>query len=346
LLALAAGDTADARRESGRARKFLGDTPQTLTLAAEAARLSGDHDAASEAFRALTARDDAAFLGYRGLLRQAMEREDWSGAADLARSAEAAHPGALWLRTERSQLALRTADWAEALNLADADAPKAALATAAATAESNPTRGRRLAARAFRQAPDSSSAALALARRLREAGRQRKALAILRRAWLTSPHPDLAEAFLDGVSDKGARLQAVRQLTSRNGDHLESRLLLARTMLDANEAAPALKVAEAARDSGCNQRRLWSLLADIHERLGETDAATDALRRAARASDDPAWRCIACGAEAAAWHPICLSCSKVGTITWSARGDGSVIADTQAVMVSTAATTSAGDSVR
>ena len=119
LVAIAAGETGDARREAARARRLLGDTPQTLLLAAEAGRLAGRESEAEAAFRALASRQDAAFLGYRGLLRQAMAKEDWVEAAALARQAEAAHPGAEWLRGERAQLAIRTGAWSEALALAD-----------------------------------------------------------------------------------------------------------------------------------------------------------------------------------------------------------------------------------
>ena len=46
LLALAAGETGDARREAARARRMLGDTPATLLLAAEAGRIAGRADEA------------------------------------------------------------------------------------------------------------------------------------------------------------------------------------------------------------------------------------------------------------------------------------------------------------
>ena len=106
LLALAAGETGDARHEASRARRLLGDTPATLLLTAEAGRIAGRTDEAERAFRELADRDDAAFLGLRGLLRQAIEREDWAEAAALARRAEAVQPGAAWLRRERARLAV------------------------------------------------------------------------------------------------------------------------------------------------------------------------------------------------------------------------------------------------
>jgi HemY protein len=157
LLALAAGDTGDARREANRARRLLGDTPATLLLAAEAGRIAGRSDEAETAFRALADRSDAAFLGLRGLLRQAIERGDWAAAMALARQAEAVQPGAVWLRRERARLAVRAGEWSDALALADADAPKAALATAAALASTDAAQGLRLARQAWQDDPSLNS---------------------------------------------------------------------------------------------------------------------------------------------------------------------------------------------
>src|ERR1700760_564386 len=83
LVALAAGEQGPARKEARRARRLLGDSPQTLLLIAEAGRLSGREDEAEEAFRALTDQREASFLGFRGLLRQAIDRHDWPQALVL-----------------------------------------------------------------------------------------------------------------------------------------------------------------------------------------------------------------------------------------------------------------------
>ncbi len=104
LVALAAGEKGEARKEARRARNLLGDSPQTLAACAEAGRLSGREDEAEEAFRALAKQTEARFLGLRGLLRQAVDRRDWSEALVIAKQAEAAHPGTLWLRQQRAEL--------------------------------------------------------------------------------------------------------------------------------------------------------------------------------------------------------------------------------------------------
>jgi HemY protein len=324
LLALAAGERGDARREAGRARRLLGDTPQTLLLAAEAGRLAGRDDEAETVFRALAARDDAAFLGLRGLLRQAIEREDWNEAAALARQAETVQPGAAWLRHERARLAVRAGNWTDALALADADAPKAALAAAAAEAEPDASRARRLAKQAWQDDPSLPTAALAYASRLRTAGRESRALAVIRHSWAIAPHPDLAAFALAPVGDALGRTRAAQRLTEANPEHAESRLLLARTALDAGLTGEARRHAEATHAAGINQRRLWLLLAEIEEaQAGDTEAGRlaqrDALRHAATADPDPQWRCDTCHTGQASWHPSCPDCSAVGSLRWSTR---------------------------
>jgi HemY protein len=316
LLALAAGDTGDARREASRARRLLGDTPATLLLAAEAGRIAGRTDEAETAFKTLAERDDAAFLGLRGLLRQAIDRGDWTEAMALARKAEAVQPGAAWLRRERARLAVRAGEWSDALSLADADAPKAALATAAAEASSNDGQKQRLARRAWQEDPSLAPGALAYARQLRAAGRESRALTVIRHTWSIAPHPDLADFALAPVTDPLARTKAAQRLTEANPTHAESRLLLARTALDAGLTGEARRHAEATIAAGVNQRRVWLLLAEIEEAEGGDQR--DALRHAATADPDPIWRCESCHTAHAKWHGACPDCFTVGSLRWSA----------------------------
>ncbi|WP_135470585.1 heme biosynthesis HemY N-terminal domain-containing protein [Crenalkalicoccus roseus] len=322
LVALAAGTGDAARLEVRKARGLLGDTPQTLLLAAEAERLSGREEAAEEVFRALAQREDARFLGLRGLLRQAMARGDWDAALALAREAEAAQPGAAWLREERAQLALRTRDWREALALSPPEAPRAALALAAAGQEPDPDRAAELERQAFQADPGFAPAALAHARRLEQGGNARRARAVLEEAWAKAPHPALAEPYLASEPDPLLRVKAAEALVRRNPAHPESRLLLARTALDAGLTGRARNELEALRQEGMADRRAFLMLAELEEaEHGETPEARAAqarwLREAAQAPAEPRWRCGHCGAEHNEWKPVCPACDTVGQIAWT-----------------------------
>ena len=321
LVALAAGDAGEALHEAERARRLLGDTPQTLLLAAEAHRLAGDPDAAEQIYDTMADRPDAAFLGLRGLFRQALAREEWENAARIARCAEETHPGGTWLRAEREQLAVRIGDWSEALALAGPDAPVADFATAAAQAEADPVSALRLAARAWKSDPGLTPAALAYARLLRQAGREKRALEAVRQAWSANPHPDLAEFALEPVTNPLDRVKAATLLAERNKAHVESHFLLARETLAAGLTGEARRHAEDARRAGLAQKRLWLLMADIEvQDRGETEvgrmAQRDALRKAAAAEPDSAWRCEGCGTVQAGWLPACPACQAAGRIRW------------------------------
>jgi HemY protein len=174
MVAIAAADPRAALRESDRARRLLPQAPLARLVSAEANRLAGRPEEAEAEFRTLTEQQDSAFLGYRGLLRQAIDQQDWPLAADLARRAEVAHPGAPWLRAERARLALRTGSWAEALTLTGPEAPRAVMATAAAEAATDPIEALRLAKDAFNADSSLTPAALAYARRLRLAREERR----------------------------------------------------------------------------------------------------------------------------------------------------------------------------
>lgn len=321
LVALAAGEQGAARKEARRARHLLGDSPQTLLLVAEAGRLSGREDEAEEAFRALTKQEDAGFLGLRGLLRQAIDRRDWPEAQAIAKQAEAAHPGTIWLRQQRAELALQTENWAEALELIGPDARRVTYCIAAADAEPDSARALSFAKQAWKQDPAFPPAVLAYASRLRAAGYEKRAQSCIADAWKRAPHPDLAAFALAPEPDKLARVQAAKRLIANNPAHPESRLLLAQVALDAGLTGEARHQAEIATAEGVKQRRLCLLIAEIEEQeRGDTEAGRlaqrDALRRAATAEPDPHWQCTNCHADHAAWQPKCDACGGVGTVQW------------------------------
>jgi len=321
LVALAAGAPDVARIEIARARRHLGDTPQALLLAAEAERAAGREEAAAEAFLALAKRPDARFLGLRGLLRQAIQRGDWPTAQRLAQEAEAAQPGAAWLRQERATLALRMQDWREALALAAPGAQQAPLALAAAAQEAEPTRAAELERLAFQTDAAFTPAALAHAKRLKGSGSTRRARQVLEEAWKARPHPDLATAYLEGEADSLARVRAAEQLVHGNAKHAESRLLIGRLATAAALTGRARQELEQLAASGEADRRVYLALSDLEEYEGRDTPESRAaqarwLRLAATASAEPHWHCGECGAEYGHWAPTCAHCEATGMIAW------------------------------
>jgi HemY protein len=319
LVALAAREGQTAKAQIQRARQYLGDTPQTLLLAASAGNMAGDQAMANEAFEKLATHREGAFLGLRGLLNQAVAEENWGRATELARRAEKVHPGTSWLRGDKAERTARTGDWQEALLLNRDAAPHAALAAAAADAEPDPVKALKLAKDAFKRDPGLVAAALAYARRLREAGQEKSALDILRKAWARSPHPELASMALAPAPDRLARLKAAQALVRDAAESAESHFLLARLAFEAGLNDEARRHAEAAERAGLKQRRMYALKADIADSAGDADAQHTALKQAAVAEPDPIWHCGACGVSLAGWHPACPNCHAVGRVRWATQ---------------------------
>ena len=324
LVALAAADPDGARREAGRARRLLGDTPQTLLLTAEAARLAGREEDAAEVLSLLARHPDAAFLGLRGQLRHAIAQSDWKAAGELAAKAEAAYPGAAWLRDERTRLAIRAEDWAGARQLAGNDAVKAALTVTAAEAESDPARALTRARQAWETDASLAPAALVYARKLREAGDARHAQRVLAKTWAIRPHPDLADFVLAHIGAHVGRpseaVTAAKKLAAANPTHSESHLLLARAALAGGSVADARREAQAAEAAGLHQRRLFLLMAAIEEMEGgHADEARAALRHAAEAEPVPVWRCTQCHTPSLACHGACPACLAPGALAWDSH---------------------------
>jgi HemY protein len=265
---------------------------------------------------------EARFLGLRGLLRQAIQREDWPTAQRLAREAEAAQPGAAWVRLERETLALKTRDWREALALAAPGAAQAALGLAAARQEPDRGKATELERQAFRADPGFTPAALAFAARMRAAGCARRARSTLEEAWAKQPHPELATAYLSDVTEKLARMKAGEALVAGKPKHPESHLLLGRLALDAGLTGRARSELEALIATNLADRRAFLVLADLEEaEKGDSPEGRQAqarwLRQAAVAAPEAGWRCGHCGAEHKAWDPVCDCCGSAGTIAWS-----------------------------
>lgn len=319
LSALAARSGETARTEAARARRLLGDTPQLLLLAAQAERMSGRLEAAEDAYRALAERKDGRFLGLQGLLREAMENNNHAAALILAREAEAAYPAATWLRQERVQLALRQRDWREALSLAPPDTPRAPLALAAAGQEPNPARAADYERRAFEADRGFAPAALAHAKRLREAGNARQARAVLEASWVAAPNPDVGRAYFAAAESPVTAVREAEALVRRNPSHSESRLLIAGAALTAGMYPRARTELEALVAGRSADRRAYELLASLEEAQGGDSEETRAaqakwLREADAAPPAPVWRCANCGAVHEEWMAECPSCGAVGQI--------------------------------
>jgi HemY protein len=343
LVAVAAGDLAEAKKLARRTAQLLDEPSLTLLLSAQAAQLDGDESAARGYFQAMRDRPETEFLGLRGLLVQARRAGDRAEALTLARRAFALRPDAPWVGQELFSLEAAAGDWTAAektlahtvrrklLGAAEAARRQAVVLFAQARAADDYGEDKRaldLARKAYAQLPDFAPAT-ALAGRLHAvAGDPRKARKLLREGWQTAAHPDLLAAWLyiHPTDDAKARLGVVQKLTTGLESDPESRMALAQAALDAEDydlAREHLQVLDAQAPAA----RVARLFADLEEaELGDGAATRQWLRRAAALPADATWVCQCCARQNAQWAPHCPDCGSFDAFAWcQPPGAGAVL---------------------
>ena len=115
MIAVSAGEPAEARRHASRAQRLLSAPQLTDLLSAQAANLSGDHRAAGRYFTSLTGNADTAFLGHIGLARLALEDDRSDDALAEAQKALSLRPKSALAARQVMVLQAERGNWDAAL---------------------------------------------------------------------------------------------------------------------------------------------------------------------------------------------------------------------------------------
>jgi HemY protein len=293
FVAIAAGNAEAAHKYARRAEALLEKGPLTLLLSAQAAQLEGADARATELFNQLAQQPDTQMLGLRGLLTQAMKREDWEEALSLAQRAFRIDSKSPWVIEALFDLQKRLRRWVEAertlslqakLKLLPGDSVAAQRASLLfqKSEDSEGEEALRWAEEALKADPTFTPAALRLARLSIALGRQRKAVREIERAWTYHPDPDLVPLYFEAMrcSDAQQRLRAAERLAKQNPDHAESRLAIAVAALEAGEWKQARTNLEAVVGDQPSPR-VCKLMAALEEaEHGDFARASAWLRRA------------------------------------------------------------------
>jgi HemY protein len=338
MVAVAAGDATEARRQARRAEALLSSSaPLTRLLSAQSAQLEGDEKAAERFFNEMLEDPETKFLGLRGLLTQAVKAGKRERALELARQAYRLQPKSEWVASTLFELQSANGSWLNAsstnddmarkrlIERPDADRRRAVIAfelSKEADAVGDTDKALKELKTACDLAPDLIPACVALMRRYIAANQHRKAVSLAEKIWARTPHPDLLEPYLEAkkAPDGIARVKAAEKLATINPQHAESHIALARTALDAalwGEARKHLK--EAGAGEGLEPAaRICRMMAELEERENSDLAkAREWLVRAATAPVDPKWVCTACGNAVNEWSAHCGNCHTFDSLHWA-----------------------------
>ncbi|MCW5699541.1 MAG: tetratricopeptide repeat protein [Rhodospirillales bacterium] len=299
LVAVAAGDAETAHRQARRASSMIDDPSLTLLLSAQAAQLEGDEKAAERFFEQMKDRRDTEFLGIRGLLTQAMKKEDWDEALKLARRAYRLNPRSEWVVKTLYDLQKQTGRWNDAqVTLGESKrlkliAPKAAERERAEiqyqlSLKSTGAEAAKLAQKAYKIDPTLEPAAVRWVEFLMAEGRHGKAAKVLEEAWQRNPSTVFSDLYRKArqADDDVKWLAAAKRLASRKPQDLESRLLVATAALDAKKWKDARAQLEPVAGDDAPSR-VCRLMARLEEgEHGDLARAREWLIRAS-AGDEP-----------------------------------------------------------
>lgn len=332
LVATAAGDIEDARRQSRKATALIGEPPLALLLAAQSAQLQGDEKEAEKHYAAMLKTPELEFLGLRGLYMGAMRRDDRPRALEIATRAFAIRPKAPWVVNALFDLQTGQHNWslagatleaagkAKLLDSGVARRRRAVLRAAEALeAEEagDAVKALTLALEATSVAPGLTAAALTASRLSANNGRTWKASGLLEQAWAKEPHPAIARAYADLKPDETARNRAIRLsgLALQNPQHPESRILVASIALasgDWQKAKDAIKELAIAFPSA----RICTLMSDIERHAGDDHEARGWAARAIKAPRDAVWACASCARQYTDWGAVCPGCGAFDSLAW------------------------------
>jgi HemY protein len=333
LVAVAAGDDEEARKQTRKALSLVGEPPLALLLAAQAAQMEGDDEAAQRYFTQMLQSKETEFLGLRGLYMSAIRRQDISQALLIAERARLLRPKTRWALAALFELNVGVRKWTEAaaavdmqvkarqLDPAIAKRRKAVLATAGAQAARAAGEGEvaaRLAEDALALVPGFGPAAIIAAESATAQGKLWRAASLIEAAWSRGPHPDLARAYASMRAEEPpqARAKRLSGLAAMNPHHPESRILAAAASMSQGRFQEASEHLRPLTDNTPTVR-VCMIMSEIERGLaGESMLARDWATRALKAPQDATWACDACLRTQNEWAATCNACGAFDTLTW------------------------------
>ncbi len=346
MIAQAEGDGKLAIVKAEKADKLLNRPLMTKLLVAQAAEMKGNRTLAEESYKALLSDNRSRFVAVQGLMRGRLEAGDKDKARALAAKALEMQPAHEITQNTLLQLQTEAEDWSGArktlltkkssghlprdvwrrrdalLALQDAD-------KLAATGELN--RAREASIEANRLSPDLIPAAVAAAQALVAQGKGSYATKVIKKAWKSQPHPELAAAFAAIEPDETPTQRRARfeKILRMHPDADETKLLRAELLIAAEDFPDARRALGDMCDRNPTVRAL-TIMAAIERGEGADDAVVRGwLARALTAKRGPQWVCANCQHVHASWLAICDNCGAFDTLEWREAPDSSGPSATQ-----------------
>lgn len=321
---LAAGDLARARKYADKASKALPDQALTELLQSQVAALAGEKNKADEYYKLLSNREESSFIGYRGLLSNAISNNQLDKALETADELLRKYPKSVWLNESLIDLGFRTSSWdklerylkkSEANKvlskeeLAEKFAIYYYMKAKIAESENRHEDAEWLVERSLKYMPEFTPSAIFQSQLYIKKNEFKKARNVIEDSWKDAPHPLLGSDYEKALQSLGEKSKAkkIRKLYEAAPDDVDSVLVYAKALLDEGDKDEARAVVK----QGLNIRETK----DLCTLMSEVDDKILWQNRSYTAKEDKCWYCKLTGARYQFWQPYSDS-GKLGTIVW------------------------------
>jgi HemY protein len=331
--AIATQDTAEAKKQIGRAQLLLPHQPLPMMLAAQVARQEGNESQARLYLEKMSKSKATGFLALRGLMENARRAGDDPSAVRYGEEALALKPqdpglikalAGLYAKQNRTQHALALLENAWRKRALDKDENRRLSAYALYENAQTLIRHKRedfaiaVLEDVLRKQSDFAPAGALLAATYTKKNETKRALKILQAAWKRMPHPTLSEALIacyEASTDREKVRSKIQKITQAHPDERESRFLSAMLALRERDLTTARSTLQQLAQGG-KTVRVCTLMSELEHLNNDHEQAADWLKRASDAVPDPAWDCESCRYTNIQWHLTCPGCGNVGSMRW------------------------------
>lgn len=333
LSAIAAGQNQEAKEIMKLTSEVIPtDDDLTQFVAAQASYMIGDEENATRMYLNLLKNKRTSFLGLRGLLMQAKERNDYNLTQEYINKSIAIRPDSPWLQSEYLINSIRLAQKGifseneknKLLKYIPKDLwhkHKAMIYWLKLQSNLPISYSDRedLHLKIFSFAPEWILNVKKLAELYIKMSSFSKAQKIIMDSFKKTPHRILGELWDIVFSDLQPmdRYRTMEKLVSGNEMHAESQYSLAQSAIKAQLWGQAEKHLDQFLSYGVTKTGCL-LMAELMEKKYPTqpELSREWLQRAAQINSDYNWQCNNCSSTYGDWHLICSNCNEIDKIFW------------------------------
>lgn len=332
LSAIAAGQDYEAKEIIAVASELFPDNLLTQFISAQASYITGDDETASRLYTSMLKDRRTNFLGLRGLMLQAKNREDYKLAQEYIIKAISLRPDSPWLQeeyfinsvflaqkgffpqSEKNKLTkyISKAKWSRYLAMLH-------WIKLQNTSIISDTEREKLHLKIFESAPDWTTNIIKLAEYYIQHESFSKAQKLITEAFKIFPHRTLGTLWDSVFHEMEAidRYRAMEKLVNTQENHPESLFCLASSAVKAQLWGQAKEhldklLSQGYTRTGCN------LMAELMELQypEKFELAREWWIKASQTFSDYEWQCRECSHHFDQWKLVCEHCSSIDKIRW------------------------------